>query len=134
MGASDTYDLNQLIYDFTKAGPLVEAAAATVMKTAAHDVKRRMVNDFHKSEHFTSNQGLAESVTYDQLPSMSGVITYEVGPDYGRRRAAALAGIAYFGGARGGGGTVPEPGQHADTEMRAVGEYLAAFVEKTVAP
>lgn len=73
-----------------------------VVKHAAQNVKDGMAADARQSPHF---RRVADTVSYDRAYTVGGV-GYQVGPDADRGGAAHLAGIMYFGGAHGGGGSV----------------------------
>lgn len=76
-----------------------------IFRKTAQQVKTRMQDDLRGSGWFGQ---VARSVDYDVRTS-KGSMTAEVGTNAARDSSAPLAGIAYFGGARGGGGTVPDP-------------------------
>jgi hypothetical protein len=141
--------LASLARDLRGAPPIVMAQSGLIMKRGALEVKKAMQDDLRKSKSFGH---IARTVTFDHLPSDKGVIVYEVGPDadvrVNRRRplvrrtrtgppsppsGAPLAGIAYFGGARGGGGSVQNPAVRAEEQMDAVADLVAAAVEKALA-
>lgn len=77
-----------------------------ILKRGAQNIKKDMAAAFEGSRHF---KAIAPSVSYDS-DYRPGQVVYEIGPDKDRGgnpgRAAALAHIAVYGGARGGGGTV----------------------------
>lgn len=98
---------------------------ATVFK-ASMNIKKKMQADVSKSEHFGQ---LARSITYDIETTPSGV-TSEIGPESGRGKPGALLNIGYFGGARGGGGTIPDPQGALEAELPALEKYLAEAAVK----
>lgn len=105
----DASDLDRLAHDFGLVPAKVAKKVKPIMAKTGLAMKGRMQKDLRGSPHFKS---AAPSVDYDLTVSDvfgSGVIRVEVGPNAERHPAAALAGIAYFGGARGGGGTVADP-------------------------
>ena len=66
---------------------------------------------------------VARSIDYEVTDGPTGLST-EIGPNAARGSAAPLAGIAYFGGSRGGGGTVRDPVIHA----REQGQKMIGFL------
>jgi hypothetical protein len=80
-----------------------------VVARSALNTKNLMRKDAQSSRHF---KGLARSIDYDiKVLEFGGdaEIQAEVGPNPERNPAASLAGIAYFGTSRPGGGTVRNP-------------------------
>jgi hypothetical protein len=82
------------------------------------DIKRELVEDMRGSGHF---HGIARDIDFDILDAG---LTAEIGPRSGRGQPGALANIAYFGTARGG-GTVRDPMMVLDQEYPAIEEKLA---------
>lgn len=76
-----------------------------IFRKTAQQVKTRMQDDLRTSGWFGQ---VAKSVDYD-VHTSKGHMTAEIGTNAARDSSAPLAGIAYFGGARGGGGTVADP-------------------------
>lgn len=91
-----------------------------VLERGALNMKRGMAKDFADSWHFA---GIAGTISYE-VTAAGDTITAEVGPDKARGGIASLAGIAYFGGANGGGGTIPDPVHVIDAEVPRVIDYL----------
>jgi hypothetical protein len=78
-----------------------------VVAKSALNTKKLMQTDARRSRHFKQ---LAPTISYDLKVHEfggDGVIEAEIGPSGGG--AASLAGIAYFGTSRPGGGTVRSP-------------------------
>ena len=75
-----------------------------------------MQSDFSRSRSFGH---IAGSITYD----VDGT-RMEIGPDAARSSSAPLAGIAYFGGAHGGGGTVAEPDYILHDEAEVAADFI----------
>lgn len=92
----------ELIAAFGKATGAVLPMVDAVMKHGAQNVKEGMADDARQSKHF---RRVADTMSYDSAYRF-GAVGYEVGPDADRGGAAHLAGIMYFGGANGGGGSV----------------------------
>lgn len=109
----------------SRALPEVDA----ILKKGADNIKSEMVADAEGSAHF---KAMAPSISYDSAYRV-GEAAYEIGPDKSRGkagRAASLAGIAYFGGANGGGGTldIDGPLEHEEPRlMKALDDYLGGL-------
>jgi len=85
-----------------------------VVAKSALNTKKLMIADVKKSTHFRGKKkpGLDASIDYDlKVLEFSGdaVIEAEIGPNRAKNVAAGLAGIAYYGTSRPGGGTVRSP-------------------------
>lgn len=107
----------------------VRAGVTPVVSRGALNVKNDWNAAFSSSTHFRA--ATAGSVTYDVKPSLGGVEA-EIGPDKDRHPRAALANIAHFGGARGGGGTVADPQTFADKEAPKFEAALGQIIERTL--
>lgn len=104
----DVSQLRELISDLGGVPREVTLQVPGVVKKGANNVKKTMQADFRKSRSFGQ---VAGSITYDVLADAAG-FEAEVGPDKSIPRAGgALAVIAYWGGANGGGGTVRDPAE-----------------------
>lgn len=97
-------------------------AIESVLERGGVEMKKKMENDFSGSRSFGH---VARSITYDRDGSR-----LEVGPDAARSSSAPLAGIAYFGGANGGGGTVAEPDYILEAEAEVAAKYIGLELEK----
>ena len=98
-----------------------------VLKKGAQQIKDDLVADAKGSRHFKQ---IAPTISYDREAGI-GRIGYEIGPDKDRGGAAKLANIAYFGGARGGGGTLDLDGPLRAEEprlMSALDDYLGGLL------
>ena len=104
---ADTSELDGLMRSFRKIpADMVPKLKAVVAKSALN-TKNIMRKDAQGSQHFKQ---LAPTISYDLKVhgfGGDGVIEAEIGPSGGG--AASLAGIAYFGTSRPGGGTVRNP-------------------------
>ena len=105
--SADTSDLDALARDFLKIpGEMVPKIKGVVAKSALN-TKKIMQADAKRSRHFGQ---LARTISYDIKEHSfagDGVIEAEIGPAGGG--AASLAGLAYFGSSKPGGGTVRNP-------------------------
>lgn len=104
---ADTSDLDGLAQSFRAIPALMVPKIRGVVARSAVNTKRIMQKDARRSRHFKQ---LAPTINYD-LKGHSfggdGVIEAEIGPSGGG--SASLAGIAYFGTSKPGGGTVRNP-------------------------
>ena len=105
--SADTSDLDGLARDFLKIPTDMVPKLRGVVAKSAVNAKKIMQADARKSRHFKQ---LSRSIDYDLKTHQfagDGVIEAEIGPSGGG--AASLAGIAYFGTSKPGGGTVRNP-------------------------
>ena len=103
----DSSDLDALARDLTKIHAMMVPKMRGVVAKSALNTKNIMRKDAQRSRHFKQ---IAPTISYDlKVHSFGGdgVIEAEVGPSGGG--AASLAGIAYFGTSKPGGGTVRNP-------------------------
>lgn len=110
----DSSDLDGLASDFRKIPALMVPKLKGVVAKSALNTKKLMQADVKKSKHFRGKKkpGLDASIDYDiKVLEFGGdaEIQAEIGPNSHRNPAAALAGIAYFGTSKPGGGTVRNP-------------------------
>jgi hypothetical protein len=78
---------------------------AHITDVACAKTKKTMRADMSGSDYFKK---VARSIGYDLIVT-PGYVEGEVGPNTAGATVGDLAHIAYFGGARGGGGTVRDP-------------------------
>jgi hypothetical protein len=105
--SADTSDLDGLIRDLRKIPADMVPKLRGVVAKSALNTKKIMRADANKSRHFKQ---LSRTISYDLNVHEfggDGVIEAEVGPSGGG--SASLAGIAYFGTSKPGGGTVRNP-------------------------
>lgn len=121
MRISGLEGLDAVIHDLDNAGPRLSKDVEGVMKRAGVEMAKKMREDFSGSRHFGH---IARSVSFDHEPRR-----VEVGPDRAKSSSAPLAGIAYFGGANGGGGTVTEPDYILEDEAETAAEYVGKAIE-----
>lgn len=121
----DTSELDALARDFADADKRISRDRDQIGRKAAQNIKSDWNADASQSRHFRI------SVSYDETVHFGAVYEAEIGP--GRhRRANRLAGIAHFGGANGGGGTLGDPQKYLDAETPTLERYLAEAAEKAV--
>lgn len=105
--SADTSDLDGLARSFRAIPALMVPKLRGVVAKSALNTKNIMRKDAQGSAHFKQ---LAPTISYDLKVHEfggDGVVEAEIGPSGGG--AASLAGIAYFGTSRPGGGTVRNP-------------------------
>ena len=101
--SADTSDLDRLARDLGKIPAAMVPKVRGVVAKAAVNTKKAMRRDARSSRAF---EQIAPTIDYD-LKVSGDVIEAEIGPSGGG--SASLAGIAYFGTSRPGGGTVRNP-------------------------
>lgn len=113
----DTSELARFAADVGRITGETVPKVDAVVKRAAQNIKDEMVEDAGSSEHF---KGIGRTITYDRAYGI-GFVGYEVGPDRARGGQAPLAGVAYTGGANGGGGSLDAdaPLEHEAPRMMA---------------
>ena len=112
--SADASELDGLARAFRAIPAAMVPKLKGVVAKSALNTKKAMIADVKKSTHFRGKKkpGLDASIDYDLKVfgfAGDGVIEAEIGPNPARNPAAGLAGIAYFGTSRPGGGTVRNP-------------------------
>lgn len=123
--AVDDAELRALAVDLQAAPKIVRSEARAVLARGAMNIKRQLISEAGRSRHFR----IARTISYDFVGT-GGALAVEVGPKTGG--VGSLAGIAYFGGARGGGGTIPDPKGALEAEAPAVEKYIGDLIEKAL--
>lgn len=134
----DVSDLDEFAADLGAAAGVVRKGTNAAVFKGATKVKSSFNQSFWDSHHF---KGVGGSVDFD-IEVTADSIEAEIGPNPERfpglagpakaRPAAPLAGVAVFGGAHGGGGTVDDPQKHLDAEEAAFVAALDAVVRKAL--
>ena len=104
---ADTSDLDALARSFRQIPAAMVPKVRGVVAKSALNTKNIMRKDAQRSRHFKQ---LARTIGYDLKEhgfGGDGVIEAEIGPSPGG--SGSLAGIAYYGTSRAGGGTVRNP-------------------------
>lgn len=96
-------------------------------RKGSQNVKTEWAADVSRSRHFGQ---IARTINYDER-SAFGVYEAEVGPDR-RFRAARIVGIGTFGGANGGGGTLPVPDKYIRSEGPRIESEMSDLVDKVL--
>lgn len=105
----DASELDGLAKSFRAIPALMVPKVRGVVAKSAVNTKKIMQKDARRSRHFKQ---IAPTISYDLKVhefAGDGVIEAEIGPSAERGASAALAGIAYFGTSKPGGGTVRNP-------------------------
>lgn len=122
----DVSQVRQVEADMRRVDARLAPNLTRVMERGAFNIKTQLRDEMRSSPHFRS---VARSVSYewDSRPGLYGVL---IGPEMGS--PGSLANIAYFGGANGGGGTVPDPrgalNAEADKFMNELAKKAAELV------
>ena len=106
-----------------KAAPQL---GSTVSK-AALNIKNQLRREARGSDHFGQ---IASTIDYDRKTS-GGVIEAEIGPNKDVGGSASLAGIAYFGTSRPGGGTLPDPVGALEAEAPRLEQSISDILGKS---
>lgn len=104
----DASEMDKLAHDMGLIPGKLVKKIKPIMGRTGLQVKNQMRKDARGSRHFKQ---LAPTINYDVREfgfDGDGVIQVEIGPDTSHN-SASLAGIAYFGTSRPGGGTVRDP-------------------------
>lgn len=130
---SDGFDIDCSAFDefggdLVKAAQAIAAGIPAVVSKGALNVKSEWNGAFAASPSF---KGIAGSVGYD-VTVRAASVEAAIGPNKSRRRAAALANIAHFGGVNGGGGTVADPQTFLDNEAPKFVSALEALIDKAL--
>lgn len=120
----DTSEVRALAVDLTAASLRVAVEAPKAIFKGAMAIKAQLREELGASGYFG---GGAPMVSFDIL---YGGLAAEVGPE--PRGAALLENIAYFGGAHGGGGTVPDPQGALDAEAPNLERALSDLAAKAL--
>lgn len=96
-----------------------------IFNKTAVEIKKGMQKDFQGSQHFKQ---VGRSIDYEVEIGAHG-LSVEIGPNAETNAAAPLAGIAYFGGSNGGGGSVRDPIFHARDQGAKMVGFLAMAAE-----
>ncbi len=121
----DVSDLYKTAADLRDGARDLMPKIRPVISKGALNIKNKMAGDFAGSRHFGQ---VARVVTYDMLGNRD-YAEAQIGPETGGRVVGDLAHIAYFGGANGGGGTVPDPEVHLRAEEPVIERYVSEILE-----
>ena len=116
----DMAEVRSLAQDMTAVDGRLTRYLLPVVRKAGVNIKNQMRDEVAQSRHFK----FAQLISFDEIDDGYGV---EVGPE--AIGAGLLENIAYFGGARGGGGTVPDPKGALEAEAPRFLEELGKAAE-----
>jgi hypothetical protein len=125
--SADTSDLDVLARSFRAIPAMMIPKMRGVVARSALNTKKIMQKDARRSRHFKQ---IAPTIGYDLKVHEfggDGVIEAEIGPSGGG--PASLAGIAYFGTSKPGGGTVRNPEDAMLEEAPAFYEFAFKATE-----
>lgn len=107
--SADASELDGLARSFRAIPALMVPKLRGVVAKSALNTKKIMQADAKRSRHFKQ---IGRTIDYDLKVHEfggDGVIEAEIGPNPSRGGSASLAGIAYYGTSKPGGGTVRNP-------------------------
>jgi len=116
----DTSQVRSLAADLRGAGSRVSSKVPAVVSKGALNIKNQMREEADQSTHFRFDY----TISYDLE---EGGFSAIIGPEKGG--AGSLANIAYFGGANGGGGTVPDPVGALEAEIPNFTKAIGALID-----
>ena len=105
-----------------KAAPQIEKSVSK----GALNIKNQLRREARGSRHFGQ---IAPTVDYEMVSS-PGSVAADIGPNKTLDGAASLAGIAYFGTSRPGGGTLPDPVKALDAEAPKLESAISDILGK----
>ena len=115
----DANEVKEFASELGKVPTKVVTGVRPAVVKAGVNMKNQLREEMAASKHFKA----ANSISFDEG---DGGMAVEVGPT--KSGAGNLANIAYFGGANGGGGTVPDPRGALDAEAPRFEKALADLV------
>lgn len=126
--AADVSEVVTLSLDLDRLAATAVPRVRPIIKRGALNIKTQMSAELRGSDAF---KGAARQVSFDLNASPDGLEAL-IGPDKDRARKGhgSIANIAYFGGSRGGGGTVPDPVGALLAEAPSLLRYLGELIEE----
>ena len=115
----DTHEVKEFASELGRVPAKVITGVRPAVRKAGVNMKDQLREEMDASKHFKA----ANSISFDEG---DGGMAVEVGPT--KSGAGNLANIAYFGGANGGGGTVPDPRNALDAEAPRFEKALTNLV------
>lgn len=127
--AADNSELRAFEAELSAAATDIVGKTLPVVKKGATNIKAQMRSEMSSRRHFRQ---IAPTISYDITGGSAAggdYIEAEIGPSSEPGSRGNLANIAYFGGAHGGGGSVPDPRGALDTEVPRFLDALADLAE-----
>jgi hypothetical protein len=127
MASSSVHGVHEFIADLQRVSRTALRDVDAITKRAAQNIKTELVTEAQGSGSFSA---IAPTISYEQHYGR-GKVAYDIGPDKDRGGAASLAGIAYFGGAHGGGGKLDFEGpleRETPRMMQHLSQYLGGIL------
>ena len=115
----DAHEVKEFASELGKVPTKVVTGVRPAVVKAGVNMKNQLREEMAASKHFKA----ANSISFDEG---DGGMAVEVGPT--KSGAGNLANIAYFGGANGGGGTVPDPRGALEAEAQRFEKALTDLV------
>ena len=112
MVSVDDHEIRAFVRDLRDAPSRVQGRVFPAIFKGSIAIKAQMQKEMGASKFF---KGTTPAIDFD-ITDEGTTITSEIGPKVGAGEKGGLGGIAYFGGANGGGGTVPDPQGALDAE------------------
>lgn len=125
--AGDTLD--GLAHDLGVEADTILDRVRPVIAKAAVNIKQQLRDEMGASVHFRK---AAHKISYETV-ELAGAVEARIGPTHGAGDPGSIANVAYFGGARGGGRTVPDPKIAAEAEIPATIDWLGRVTGEKVA-
>ena len=125
VGGDDFSELEHLARSFEAAIPAVDPKVVAVVSKGALNIKTQLRKEAEGSTYFNR---FGWTIAYD-LSSGPGGVEAEIGPSSEQKSPGNIANIAYFGGANGGGASIPDP----QGALNAESDRFMAALEQVVA-
>ncbi|MGN8636873.1 hypothetical protein ACTQ43_13945 [Segatella copri] len=123
-GASiDVTEVREAVADMSQVPVRVLAKVRLIVAKGSLNIKNQLRAEAEKSRHFKLSTHINYELDSDEYGSQIGPV--KVG-------AGNLANIAYFGGSRGGGGTLPDPRVALEAETAEFMRQLADAAVESV--
>ena len=118
----DTSEVRTLAADMRRVDERMVRHVIPVVERGAVNVRNHLRDEAARSGHFRIGRHISYDMRFAGFGS-DGAYEAEIGPE--KAGAGRLANIAYFGGANGGGGTIPDPQGAGDAELPRFAQALA---------
>ena len=119
----DTSEVRTLAADMRRVDERMVRHVIPVVERGAVNVRNQLREEAAQSGHFK----IGRHISYDMRDN-AGAYEAEIGPE--KAGAGNLANIAYFGGANGGGGTIPDPRGALDAELPRFAQALVDIAQE----